>query len=336
MRPTPAKTIVAACVKCAATPRTLRRRRPRGCRKIADGRASARTRKSSRRLKVLTIEDSDEAAARSRGNPSDEDPHLHGRREAVLALLRGDHELNEVKLTGATKANLVRPAQAEEIKGGAGRTARIARCRRCEGRPHLMDRHLEGRTNMVTERRGQSSTFAASIQDATSSMSRRTCERFRREKNCPRCDGKIDVFRALEVGHIFKLGLRYTKAMGANILGADGKESPIVMGCYGIGVERILAAAVELHHDADGIIWPISIAPYQIALLPLQNDPQIKETTDSLCGSDEGRSGSSPRRSRRATRCRHGDAAPAAVRLARISRCLDAKTSVMPAAFWYI
>ncbi|HYO91344.1 MAG TPA: His/Gly/Thr/Pro-type tRNA ligase C-terminal domain-containing protein, partial [Pyrinomonadaceae bacterium] len=80
---------------------------------------------------------------------------------------------------------------------------------------------------------------------------------------CPQCtEGKLDVSKAMEVGHIFKLGTRYSETMGATVLAQDGKEMPLVMGSYGIGVDRIMSAAVELHHDDDGIIWPKAIAPF--------------------------------------------------------------------------
>jgi len=84
---------------------------------------------------------------------------------------------------------------------------------------------------------------------------------------CPNCEtGVLSVAKALEIGHIFKLGTKYSKSMGASVLTADGKEVPIVMGSYGIGVERIMAAAIELHHDEDGIIWPRSIAPFDVVV----------------------------------------------------------------------
>ena len=99
----------------------------------------------------------------------------------------------------------------------------------------------------------------------------------------PKGQRPLDVSKALEVGHIFKLGLRYSEAMKATVLGPDGKETPVIMGSYGIGVERILAAAVELHNDADGIRWPMSIAPFHVALLPLQTtDAAVMEATQSL------------------------------------------------------
>ena len=84
---------------------------------------------------------------------------------------------------------------------------------------------------------------------------------------CPRCDtGKLDVFKAMEIGHIFKLGTKYSESMGARVLAQDGKEVPIVMGSYGIGVERIMTAAIEQNHDSDGIIWPKTLSPFDVVV----------------------------------------------------------------------
>jgi prolyl-tRNA synthetase len=100
---------------------------------------------------------------------------------------------------------------------------------------------------------------------------------------CPRCKSPLQVGKALEVGHIFKLGTRYSETMGARVLDESGKEVPLVMGSYGIGIERILAGAVELHNDPDGIRWPMSIAPFHVALLPLQmQDAQVRLAAESL------------------------------------------------------
>jgi prolyl-tRNA synthetase len=86
-------------------------------------------------------------------------------------------------------------------------------------------------------------------------------------EGCPRCDtGTLEVFKGMEIGHIFKLGTKYSDSMGATVLTPDGKEVPIVMGSYGIGVERIMSAAVEQHHDDDGIIWPKSLAPFDVVV----------------------------------------------------------------------
>ena len=101
-------------------------------------------------------------------------------------------------------------------------------------------------------------------------------------EGCPRCDGVLDVYKALEVGHIFKLGTKYSSSMQATVLDAEGKQVPIVMGSYGIGVERILAAAIELHHDDNGIRWPMAIAPLQATVLTLGPEPEIKKAAEEL------------------------------------------------------
>jgi prolyl-tRNA synthetase len=100
---------------------------------------------------------------------------------------------------------------------------------------------------------------------------------------CPRCRGALTVLRGIEVGHIFKLGLKYSKALKATYLDAEGKEQYLYMGCYGIGVSRIVAAAIEQGHDANGIIFPVALAPFQVGLIPIAlNDPAVRECVESL------------------------------------------------------
>lgn len=100
---------------------------------------------------------------------------------------------------------------------------------------------------------------------------------------CPRCGGKLRAFRGIEVGHVFYLGTKYSESMKCNVLDESGRERPMIMGCYGIGVSRVLAAAVEQNHDANGIVWPMAIAPYQVAILPLQmNKPDVVEAAERL------------------------------------------------------
>ncbi len=87
--------------------------------------------------------------------------------------------------------------------------------------------------------------------------------------NCPKCGNPLKIEKAIEVGNIFKLGTKYTEPLNAYFLDKDGKEKPIIMGSYGIGPARVAAAAIEQNHDADGIIWPKSIAPFDIEIIPL-------------------------------------------------------------------
>jgi prolyl-tRNA synthetase len=101
---------------------------------------------------------------------------------------------------------------------------------------------------------------------------------------CPRCEtGVLELFKAMEIGHIFKLGTKYSESMGATVLTPEGKEVPIVMGSYGIGVERIITAAVEQNHDADGIIWPKSLAPFDVIVTVTNvKDENLRETGEKL------------------------------------------------------
>jgi prolyl-tRNA synthetase len=101
---------------------------------------------------------------------------------------------------------------------------------------------------------------------------------------CPKCGQPLQLKRGIEIGQLFKLGTKYSKAMGANVLDENGREIPVVMGCYGIGVTRTLAAAVEQWHDQDGIIWPPSIAPYEAVIIPVgQHDSLQADLADDFC-----------------------------------------------------
>ncbi|MEK6264447.1 MAG: proline--tRNA ligase [Clostridium sp.] len=95
---------------------------------------------------------------------------------------------------------------------------------------------------------------------------------------CPRCGEPITIARGVEVGHIFKLGTKYSEAMGATFIGKDQKKQPLVMGCYGIGINRTMAAIIEQHHDENGIKWPMSVAPYQVVVVPvsIKDENQMK------------------------------------------------------------
>lgn len=101
---------------------------------------------------------------------------------------------------------------------------------------------------------------------------------------CPRCEaGILETHRGIEVGQVFYLGTKYSIPMGATYLDAEGRERPIEMGCYGIGISRLVAAAIEQNHDANGIIWPFSIAPFHVLLLPINyKESRIRDAADSL------------------------------------------------------
>ncbi|MDQ3755813.1 MAG: proline--tRNA ligase [Acidobacteriota bacterium] len=199
-----------------------------------------------------------------------------GEQYPLLALLRGDHQLHEMKLGDAIGAIAVRAAHPEEIRellgAGAGslgsvRATEIAKENRRELRI-VADLALQNRRNMTTgankddfHLRGVDVARDIPVDEWADLRTVASGE------NCPNCEGgTLEVFKALEVGHIFKLGTKYSESMGARVLTQDGKEVPIVMGSYGIGIERIMAAAIELSHDEDGIIWPRAIAPFDVVV----------------------------------------------------------------------
>ena len=110
-------------------------------------------------------------------------------------------------------------------------------------------------------------TAAAVEQAAAAGVASPTCARSRAGDPCPQCAGTLEGERVIEVGNIFQLGTKYSKPMGATYLDENGVEQPIIMGSYGIGLARIAAAAIEQHHDGDGIMWPASIAPFAVHLV---------------------------------------------------------------------
>lgn len=108
---------------------------------------------------------------------------------------------------------------------------------------------------------------------------------FKEGQSCPKCSVELESVNAMEVGHIFQLGTKYSAKLGANFLDASGKLKPIIMGCYGIGVSRLIAAAIEQNHDQDGIIWPQELSPYDVVILPLDvTDKKIMQQAEELYG----------------------------------------------------
>ncbi|GBE25897.1 proline--tRNA ligase [bacterium BMS3Bbin02] len=201
----------------------------------------------------------------------------------VLALVRGDHALQEQKLADALGVGEVRPAQAEEIRELLGADAGSLGAVGVSDVTVVADRALQGRTNMTTGANSDDKHYrGVSIKrdiSVTQWVSLREVTAGERCTNCS--DGTLDVFRAIECGHIFKLGTKYAEALGATVLDENGKSRPIVMGSYGIGLERNLAAIVEVHHDDKGIVWPVSVAPWQVAITVVQAKDEPSQTAAS-------------------------------------------------------
>jgi prolyl-tRNA synthetase len=218
---------------------------------------------------------------------------INNEQQPVLALVRGDHQLHETKLADTLAATAVRTAHAEEIRellgAGAGSLGGVgAKARAKEAKFELLivaDLALKDRSNLTTgANKDDHHLRGVEIERDIKPDRWADLRGVAYGELCPRCEqGTLEVSKAMEIGHIFKLGTKYSETMGATVLTVDGKPVPIVMGSYGIGVERIITAAIEQHHDADGIIWPKTIAPFDVVVTVTNTkDEKLRETADKL------------------------------------------------------
>ncbi len=195
-------------------------------------------------------------------------------KELAFVVIRGDLEVNEAKLARALGITELRPATEEEIAqvGAVPGYASPIGIKR-NGVKVVVDDSIPKARNLVAgaNREGfhlRNVNFPRDFQaDLVADVAMA-----RDGDRCPRCGGKLRVQRAIELGHIFKLGTKYSEAMGANFLDREGRSRPLIMGCYGIGVGRLLAAVIEAHHDEAGIIWPENLAPFEAVVSVL--DPK--------------------------------------------------------------
>ena len=210
----------------------------------------------------------------------------------IVALMRGNDQMNEAKLA-ATIATATRPMEEAEIQalfkspaGFLGPTGiEWAKDLKDEGRPVLLvDKALEGRKNLIAGANKQdyhmkNLTPGKDFQPTAYADLRAVSA----GEACPNCGKPLRIDTAVEVGHIFKLGYRYSESMGARVLDSNGKEVKPIMGCYGIGIERILTAAVEQSNDENGFWLPPSIAPFEIVVSPTNvRDETVKSTAEDI------------------------------------------------------
>ena len=195
--------------------------------------------------------------------------------EPTLILLRGDHSLQEQKLLDATRSVNARPAEPEEIRELLGAEAGSLGAVGVQDMTILADSELQGRRSMTTG--ANENDFHVRGVDVSRDISVDEWLDLRTVapgEACPSCGATLEVYPAIEVGHIFKLGTFYADKLGLSVLDENGKTIPIVMGSYGIGIERNMAASVEANHDENGIIWPIGIAPYQVVITVVRPDDE--------------------------------------------------------------
>ena len=205
--------------------------------------------------------------------------------QPLAVLVRGDLEANEAKIgraVGAQKLALADPAMIEQVTGAPVGFAGPVGLR---GKiPIWADRAVQFMSNAVTGANQADAHLTGVNPDRDFQVAgfadlRNACD----GDSCPRCSSKLSMRHAIEVGHVFKLGTKYSEALAARFLDEKEQLHPIVMGCYGIGINRILASLIETSYDQNGILWPVALAPYEVILVPVNvMEPQTREVAERM------------------------------------------------------
>jgi len=200
----------------------------------------------------------------------------------VLVLLRGDHQLSETKLASALGSE-VRPAHAEEIRQWFGASAGSLGPVGVSNMEILADEALRGRKNMICGA-NQDDFHLRYVTPGRDFQARYLDLRAAAAGDgCVRCGSPLELKKCIEIGHIFKLGYKYSESMGARVLTADGQEKTVIMGSYGIGLERILTSAIEQGHDQDGMCLPAALAPFDLVITPVNiSDVSQRQAAENL------------------------------------------------------
>lgn len=190
--------------------------------------------------------------------------------KTVAVVVRGDRDVNETKVAnaigGAVEFEL---ASEDTIKAVTGAEVGFAGPIGIKTDYLFIDQEVVDQRNVIvgankTGYHIQNANFGRDFEGQIGDF-----RNVQEGDKCPKCGQPLEIMRGVEVGHIFKLGTKYSESMGATFLDQNGKSQPIIMGCYGIGVERTVAAVIEQHHDENGIIWPLAIAPYHVVIVPV-------------------------------------------------------------------
>ena len=211
--------------------------------------------------------------------------------EPVLALLRGNDQLNEIKLQNYLDANQLEKVEEEEFEELYNSKAGFIGPVGIEDIKIIADQKVKNVVNGIVGANKLDYHYINVNPGRDFEVNKYTDLRtVEAGDKCPHCQGEIEIKSGIEVGHIFKLGTKYSKSMNATYLDENGKEQPIVMGSYGIGISRLLAAAIEQGHDEQGIIWPKPIAPFDIEILVLGGSEELEKESEKLYNNlkDEG------------------------------------------------
>ena len=203
--------------------------------------------------------------------------------QPVAVLLRGDHEVNETKLTRVLGQETVALADHNTIEHVTGAHVGFAGPVGLKIKI-IADQAVSILRNFVTGANKSDAHLLNVNPERDFKIDQIANIRYvTRGDTCPKCNHELDVSQGIEVGHVFKLGTKYSDALKARFLDANGKEKSLIMGCYGIGVNRIIASLIERSHDENGIIWPLSLAPYQVIIIPVNvNDTNSMGMANSI------------------------------------------------------
>ena len=204
--------------------------------------------------------------------------------ETIAALIPGDRELNEAKLKHFLKVDAIAMSSPEQILECTGGPLGFSGPVGLEGVRLIADERLKGMENFVIGANEADFHYTNANLERDFAVTEYTdLIVARKDDPCVNCGKSVSITQGIEVGQIFELGTKYSEVMGATYLDHDGRERPFVMGCYGIGVTRTVAAVIEQSHDANGIIWPLSVAPYEIEVLPVNvNDEVLRKAGEDV------------------------------------------------------
>jgi prolyl-tRNA synthetase len=202
----------------------------------------------------------------------------------VAGLVRGDRELNEVKFKNALGATDLELASAEKIEKWTGAPVGFAGPKDLKIETVLADNELRNETDWVTGANQADAHYVHIDLDRDANISKYLDLSVVNENDpCPKCSGSLQFTKGIEVGHVFNLGKKYSHSMQATFLDEQGKEQEMIMGCYGIGVSRVVAAAIEQNHDQNGIIFPPAVSPYEVIVLALNpKDEQVLKESERI------------------------------------------------------
>jgi prolyl-tRNA synthetase len=204
----------------------------------------------------------------------------------VAALIRGDRGINEVKLANHFDVQHLTLASEEKVSAATNAPVGFAGPVGLSGIPVVADESIRGMTNFVTGANKADAHYVNVNWERDVDLADwKDLVLVTGGDPCPRCEGTLELFRGIEVGHIFKLDTKYSEAMQCNFTDEEGNDRPMIMGCYGLGIGRTVAAAIEQNNDKDGIIWPRPLAPFEVLLTAVNpEDAEVRRVSEELYG----------------------------------------------------